>query len=129
MPIKVTGTSRRQNARPFPGHLIAEMHRQVDDLLEAELILNYPICRWVAPCHLVPKPRSTKWRLVIDYRYINSLMEEDGYQIPRINKILRTLKVATWFTVIDLNWGFWNVTIVSSTQALQYLEEEHTYGK
>ena len=116
MEIYVQGQPKRQNARPCPQHLIAEMHKQVDDLLSVGLIRSSPDCKWVAPCHLVPKPRSDKWRLVIDYRYVNSLMQDDSYQMPRIDETLMSLKGFKWFSLIDLNWGFWNVRIDEGSQ-------------
>ena len=116
MAIYVNGPPKRQNARPCPPQLLGEMNRQLDDLLEAGLIAPSPDCKWVAPCHLIPKPRTDKWRLVIDYRYINTLMEDDSYQMPRINEMLMTLRDRRYFTLIDLNWGFWNVRIEESSQ-------------
>jgi hypothetical protein len=116
MDVTVNGPPKRQNARPCPAHLISELHRQIDDLLEAALIENDPQCKWVAPCSLVRKPRSDKWRLVVDYRYINTLVEDDSYQLPRIDEILMHLKGMKWFSVIDLNWGFWNLRLSPRSQ-------------
>ena len=91
------------------------MHKQVDDLVAVGLIKNSPDCQWVAPCHLVPKPRTDKWRLVIDYRYVNSLMQDDSYQMPRIDETLMNLK-GFRYLFDDLNWGFWNVRIDKESQ-------------
>ena len=74
MNIKVVGRPKRVKARPVPVHLRAELNKQIDDLLAANVIIPAPDCEWVAACHLVPKPRSILWRLVIDYRYINLLI-------------------------------------------------------
>ena len=111
MEIKVRGLPRRVAARPTPVHLRGELNRQIDDLLRAGVIEPAPDCRWVSSARLVPKPRSTKWRLVTDYRYVNSLIEDDGYQIPNAQDLLIRLSGAKLFTLIDLNWGFWNVSL------------------
>jgi hypothetical protein len=118
MEIKVTGLPKRFSARPVPVNLRDEMKRQISDLLEAKAITRAPKCEWVSACQLVPKPRSTKWRLVIDYRYINTLVHDDGYQMPLISDLLIKLSGARYFTLIDLNWGFWNVSL--SPQSRQY---------
>jgi hypothetical protein len=118
MEIKVRGQPKRVTARPTPMHLREELNRQIDDLLAAGVIAPQPDCKWVSACHLVPKPRSTKWRLVIDYRYVNTLVEDDGYQIPNIQDLLVRLTGAKVFSLIDLNWGFWNVSL--DEQSRQY---------
>ena len=116
MDIHVHGRPKRMKARPVPGHLKEELHRQIQDLEDTGLIQPDPSCAWVAPVHLVPKPRSDKWRLVTDYRYVNTQMEDDGYPLPHINEILSELKDSKWFTLIDLNWGFWNVSLTESAR-------------
>ena len=96
---------------PVPPNLQSELFRQVDDLIEAGLIRAEPLCEWVAPCHLVPKPRSDKWRLVVDYRYVNSVMIDEGYQLPATATFFVQLRGCRFFTLVDLNWGFWNVRL------------------
>ena len=39
--------------------------------------------RWVARAFLVPKPGG-KWRLVIDYRHLNSCLEGRNFPLPVI---------------------------------------------
>ena len=82
MEIHLCGVPKRIAVRPIPVHLRDEMNKQIDGLLNANAIEPAPECKWVSACHLVPKPRSDKWRLVIDYRYINTLIQDDGYQMP-----------------------------------------------
>ena len=60
MEIIVKGEPKRAKARPTPPHLSEELNKQVDDLLAAGVIKPAPDCKWVSPCHLVPKPRSDK---------------------------------------------------------------------
>lgn len=70
---------------------------------------------WVAPCMIVPKKGGNKWRLVIDYRYVNSVMVDDGYQMPLITDIFSALRGMVWFSIIDLNWGFWNLPLTEES--------------
>lgn len=116
MEIKVCGKPKRVVARPTPVHLRKELNRQINDLLAAKVIKPAPDCPWVSNCHLVPKMRTNKWRLVIDYRYVNSLITDDGYQIPNVQDLLVRLSGSKLFTLIDLNWGFWNVSIEQQSQ-------------
>ena len=40
--------------------------------------------QWVSCCFLVPKPGTNQWRLVIDYRYLNSCLEGKIFPLPII---------------------------------------------
>ena len=118
MDLPVLGRPRRLRSYPVPGHLVGEMNKQIDDLLALKLISPAPDCPWVSPCRLVPKPHSdpTKWRLVVDYRYVNTLLQDDGYALPRIDDMLKDLAGFKYFSLIDLNWGFWNVRLTEEAQ-------------
>ena len=43
---------------------------------------------WVARGFLVPKPGVNKWRLVIDYRYLNSCLKGHEFPLPVIGDTL-----------------------------------------
>ena len=62
------------------------------------------------PVLLVPK-RDGKWRFAIDYRKLNKHIVQDRYPLPRIDDTLDSLKGNTWFTSLDLMWGFWNIRL------------------
>jgi len=111
MRLEVLGHPRRSKAIELPEPMLKILHKQVDDLLDSKVILSMPDSEWVSPCFLVPKKGGTNWRLVIDYRYVNSLMTDDPYQMPLISEIFARLRGKRWFTLLDLNWGFWNLPL------------------
>lgn len=53
---------------------------------------------------------------MIDYRYVNTLIEDDPYPLPNIDMALKNLKDNNYFSLIDLNWGFWNVRLTKEAQ-------------
>ena len=60
---------------------------------------------WVARAFVVPKPRG-KWRLVIDYRHLNSQVSDDPVPLPVIeDMIVLQSKNALW-SIFDLEDGF-----------------------
>ena len=42
----------------------------------------------VSRCYLVPKPGSNKWRLVIDYRWLNTQLRWKAFGIPVVENQL-----------------------------------------
>ena len=62
--------------------------------------------QWVSRCFLVPKPGSNKWRLVIDYRWLNSQLKGKNFPIPVIEDQLANQSGNFLFTLIDLEDGF-----------------------
>ena len=62
---------------------------------------------WAAPCFPVPKPRSTKLRLVIDYRGLNAQTRRDSFPIPHIQDVLHKVGQFQLWCKLDLKSGFW----------------------
>ena len=52
-----------------------------EDLFEPSL------AEWSSPAFVVPKKVKGVWRLVIDYRYLNSVTRLDAHPLPRIGDI------------------------------------------
>ena len=62
--------------------------------------------QWVSRCFLVPKRESSKLRLVIDYRWLNSQLKAKRFPIPIIEDQLANQSGNCLFTLIDLEDGF-----------------------
>ena len=59
----------------------------------------------VARAFLVPKPGG-KWRLVIDYRHLNSCLEGKSFPLPVIEDQLTNEQGNFLYSLIDLEDGF-----------------------
>ena len=60
---------------------------------------------WASRAFVVPKPGG-KWRLVIDYRYLNTQILDENHPIPNMEDLLvKQGKHAIW-TIFDLEDGF-----------------------
>nr|XP_012152955.1 PREDICTED: uncharacterized protein LOC105664165 [Megachile rotundata] len=86
-----------------------EIERQINKMLEKSIIepsdspYNAPV--WVVP----KKPDASgkrKWRIVIDFRKLNQLTDQDAYPLPTSNEILDHLGKAKFFSALDLSSGF-----------------------
>lgn len=60
---------------------------------------------WGAPVILVPK-KDKGWRIVFDYRRLNSATIKDRYPLPRIDDYLEQLTGAVFFSAFDALDGF-----------------------
>ena len=61
---------------------------------------------WVVRGFLVPKPGTNKWRLVIDYRYLNLCLEGHEFPLPVIEDLLQGQAGNHLWGLLDLEDGF-----------------------
>jgi hypothetical protein len=58
--------------------------------------------------------KKQKWRLVVDFRKLNTVTVGDSYPLPLINETLDTLGKAKYFSTLDLAHGFHQVPLRES---------------
>ena len=73
---------------------------------------------WVARGFLVPKPGVNKWRLVIDYRYLNSCLKGHEFPLPVIEDTLLSQAGNHLWTLLDLEDGFHQMPLEESSRFL-----------
>lgn len=102
---------------PYPACMREVVEKEIKSLLEEGTIraskspYNSPL--WVVPKK--PKPSGEKqYRVVIDYKRLNSVTIPDTYPIPDINSTLASLGKAKFFTTLDLTSGFHQIPMKPS---------------
>src|SRR5436189_3930038 len=55
--------------------------------------------------------KNRKKRLVVDYRRLNNITIKDKYIVLLVDKIREQLRKAKWFTLIDLQDGYYHLCI------------------
>uniref|UniRef100_A0A0A9Z9D6 RNA-directed DNA polymerase n=1 Tax=Lygus hesperus TaxID=30085 RepID=A0A0A9Z9D6_LYGHE len=92
----------------------------IDDLL-AKGVIEPIYTDTASPCFLVPKQNSNSadsWRLVTDYRELNSKLEFLQYPVPSIESAFMHLKRAKYFSVLDLNSAYNQIALTKRSMKL-----------
>ena len=71
---------------------------------------------WVSRGFLVPKPGTNKWRLVIDYRYVNTQLRGCEFPLPIIEDLFVKQAGNQFWTLLDLEDGFHQMRCECSRQ-------------
>ncbi len=77
-------------------------------------IIQHSKSAYSAPSFLIPKKSKKgekKFRLVIDYRKLNEVTEDDIFPLPNVNDILGNLGKAKYFTSLDLASGYHQIPV------------------
>lgn len=70
---------------------------------------------WASPCFPVPKPRSDKLRLVIDFRDLNMRTRRSSFPIPNIKDIVLKVGSHSCWVKVDMKSGFWQIPVDTSS--------------
>ncbi len=70
---------------------------------------------WASPCFCVPKPRSDKLRIVIDFRPLNLQTIRDSHPIPHARDVIQKLRRCKVYLKLDLKSGFWQLPMDPSS--------------
>ena len=91
-----------------------DQHRQIEEEVEKLLecgVIKPSMSPYNNPVLMVPKKEKGKWRFCLDCRYINDLIEDQYFPIPRIDDVISSLSGATIFSVVDQTSGYHQVEL------------------
>ena len=118
--IKLTESDKVVNIPNYrtPLKLRSILKKLIQDLLEAGIIEKCESNKFNSPCLLVPKKAEGSfdssdplWRLVIDYRALNKIIENVVYPIPRIQDIFAEYKGCKVFSNVDIRHAFYTIQL------------------
>ena len=72
---------------------------------------------WASLCFVVPKKVAGEWRLVVNYRGLNTQTQHDSYTLRLIEEILQKQHRRTTFGVIDLKHDFHQMPVADESRA------------
>ena len=74
----------RQKVRRFHPNRHQVIQVEVDNLLKVGFIREIKYSKWLANVVVVPK-KGGKWRVCVDYTYLNEACSKDSFPLPRID--------------------------------------------
>ena len=89
------------------GHRHQALRDKIDEFIRKGFIeaVTDAASGWCSRAFLVPKPNG-KWRLVIDYRYVNTQIKNYNFTLPVIeDQLIKQSRNHLW-TIVDLEDGF-----------------------
>ena len=118
MTIKLTENSKPIALRPYKMAHSKEKYldAEIDKLLRDGIIAP-TVSPWASPCLLVPKA-DNNFRLCVDYRALNKIIEDDVYPLPNIGEIIMDLGGTKVFTSLDLMSAFHQVKLSNDSVPL-----------
>ncbi|CAM8956459.1 unnamed protein product [Rhodiola kirilowii] len=109
------------------------VRKEIQKLLDADVIYPISDSQWVSPVHLVPKKSGITveedaegnmvttrikngWRMCIDYRKLNAVTRKDHFPLPFIDQMLDRLAGKPYFCFLDGFSGYNQVPIAPEDQ-------------
>lgn len=91
--------------------------------LRQQRVVEPCISPWNSPLVLVPKKNpgpdgKRQYRVCIDYRGLNAVIEQDRFPLPNIQDLLDQLSQARYFTCMDLSQGYFQVELDAKSRPL-----------
>ena len=99
-----TGNAAPVARQKTPYFLRAEMKKIIDQNVENGLMT--PCSSPLAAPTLLVRKSNGKWRLVCDYRQLNTVTTSDSYPLPEIMDCVNEISESKYFTTTDLFSGF-----------------------
>lgn len=105
---------------PVPQALQAEARRQLQELVEAGII-ERNLSNWACPMLLVKKKSpdnksKQNYRLALDLRLINTIIEGSSYPLPKIQDLISNLAKFSFFTSLDMPSAYHQVDLPAKFQ-------------
>jgi len=123
----------REMQRRLNPHMQEVVRVEVLKMLDAGIIYPISDSTWVSPIQVVPKKggitvvenesgelvptrTSTKWRVCIDYRKLNSATRKDHFPLPFMDQMLERLAGHRFYYFLDVYSGYNQIPIAPEDQ-------------
>ena len=107
------------HARPYPVPHSQEqkLRDEVSRLEKYGVLRKINRSEWASPMFTIPKPDGSL-RSLADLRELNKRIKRKPYPLPKISDLLQKLEGFTWATSLDLNMGYYHLTLTPDASKL-----------
>jgi hypothetical protein len=104
---------------PFSVSKIQEdtLKREMQRLCDLGVLKPQVASEYQSPSFIIPKKSGTV-RVVSDFRVLNSKLQRVAFPMPKIQDILTSLNSFTFATSIDINMGYYIISLTPQSQKL-----------
>ncbi|CAM8896974.1 unnamed protein product [Rhodiola kirilowii] len=123
----------REPQRRLNPIMMEVVQKEIQKLLDADVIYPISDSQWVSPVHVVPKKTGITveknaegemvttrvkngWRMCIDYRKLNTVTRKDHFPLPFIDQMLDRLAGKPYFCFLDGFSGYNQIPIAPEDQ-------------
>ncbi|XP_028416269.1 uncharacterized protein K02A2.6-like [Dendronephthya gigantea] len=100
-----------QAPRKIPATLRVKLKQELDQMEEEQVIVKVDEpTDWVHNPVIVEKPNG-KFRVCLDPRELNKYLKREQYQLPMWEEISSRLYGARFFSTLDANQGYWQISL------------------
>ena len=115
IPLKQGYRARRHRHFQTKGERKQAMVKILKEFLERCWIQPFS-SKWTSPCFVVLKNVAEEWRVLVDYRNVNSESQDDAYCLPLIHNLLLKQQGKRMFSVLQLKHGYHRMLLAKSSQ-------------
>eukprot|EP00963_Diacronema_lutheri_P008013 scaffold685_cov354-Pavlova_lutheri.AAC.4 len=103
-------TVPHRNYYPIPAKMQEEARQLLSKFLNAGFLRSSK-SPFAAPMMLIPKKTPGQWRIVFDFRALNTITVKDRHSIPRSQELFDTLYGSRIYSTFDLQDGYYHMRI------------------
>ncbi len=111
---------KRYKANTLPFHWQAQVKRQLDAMVQKDIIESVPIGEvkdWVLGMVVLQKPNSEELRITIDFGPVNKYIKRQGYPTKTPSEEIAQIPAGMlYFTTLDGRHGYWQVELEESSR-------------
>ena len=90
----------KQNLRPISPLLLPMIEKEIQNLLNAKIIIPLRYSKWIANLVIVRK-KNGEIRLCVDFRNLNKCSKKDNYPLPKMEHLLQRVSRASVMSFLD----------------------------
>ena len=107
------------HAKPYPVPHSQErkLREEIDRLIEHGVMRKINRSEWAAPMFTIQKPDGSL-RSLADLRELNKRIKRKPFPLPKINDMLQKLEGFQYATSLDLNMGYYHITLTPNASRL-----------